>query len=203
MADRRGADRGAGAAATPGTADGGLRLAGTPGGAGGSRTRLRVGRGLLVAAAVAAGAYAVAHRRATSAGGAPAAEAALSVAVLPFTNLSRDTANEYFSDGISEEILNAVGQLPGMLVPARSSAFAFKGQNLPVIEVARRLRVAHVLEGSVQREGNRVRITAQLVDASTGFQRWSGKYDRDATDVFAVEDEISRAIAAALRVQLA
>ncbi|MGE5686802.1 MAG: protein kinase domain-containing protein [Gemmatimonadota bacterium] len=192
------------AAATPGTATAAYSPAGIPAGAGGSRNRLRVGLGLLVAAAVAAGGYAVAHRRAAGPDAqAGTAGAALSVAVLPFTNLSRDTANEYFSDGISEEILNAVGQLPGVLVPARSSAFAFKGQNLPVIEVARRLRVAHVLEGSVQREGNRVRITAQLVDAASGFQRWSGKYDRDATDVFAVEDEISRAIAAALRVQLA
>jgi len=192
------------AAATPGTATAAYTSSGMPAGAGGSRTRLRVGLGLLAAVAVAAGGYAVAHRRAAGPDAqAGAAGAAWSVAVLPFTNLSRDSANEYFSDGISEEILNAVGQLPGVLVPARSSAFAFKGQNLPVSEVARRLRVAHVLEGSVQREGNRVRITAQLVDASTGFQRWSGKYDRDATHIFAVEDEISRAIAAALRVELA
>ncbi|HTC23795.1 MAG TPA: tetratricopeptide repeat protein, partial [Gemmatimonadales bacterium] len=152
--------------------------------------------------ALAAAAYAGMRYR-SSAGGAASREPALSVAVLPFTNLSRDSANEYFSDGISEEILNAVGQLPGVRVPARSSAFAFKGQNLPASEVARRLKVAHVLEGRVQREGNRVRITAELVDASTGFQRWSGKYDRDATDVFAVEDEISHAIAAALQVELA
>jgi TolB-like protein/Tfp pilus assembly protein PilF/tRNA A-37 threonylcarbamoyl transferase component Bud32 len=163
----------------------------------------KVAAGLLAAVAVAAAVYAGARHRSPGAAGAPVAGAARSVAVLPFTNLSRDTANEYFSDGISEEILNAVGQLPGVLVPARSSAFAFKGQSLPVREVARRLQVAHVLEGSVQREGNRVRITAQLVDASTGFQRWSGKYDRDATDIFAVEDEISRAIATALQVQLA
>jgi eukaryotic-like serine/threonine-protein kinase len=132
----------------------------------------------------------------------PAGAVARSVAVLPFANLSGDTANEYFSDGISEEILNAVGQLPGVLVAARSSAFAFKGKNVPVSEVAQRLGVAHVLEGSVQRAGNRVRITARLVDARTGYLRWSDKYDRDATDVFAVEDEISRAIANALRVEL-
>jgi len=134
---------------------------------------------------------------------APAVDAARSVAVLPFTNLSGDSANEYFSDGISEEILNAVGQLPGVLVAARSSAFAFKGKNVSVSEVAQRLGVVHVLEGSVQRAGNRVRITARLVDARTGYLRWSDKYDRDATDVFAVEDEISRAIANALRVELA
>ncbi len=188
-------------AATPASATAAYTSAATP--ARSRRAPVRVALGVLAAGALAAGAYIVAHRRAAGAAGPSAAEAALSVAVLPFTNLSRDSANEYFSDGISEEILNAVGQLPGVLVPARSSAFAFKGQSLPVSEVARRLRVAHVLEGSVQREGNRVRITAQLVDASTGFQRWSGKYDRDATDIFAVEDEISHAIAAALRVQLA
>ena len=133
----------------------------------------------------------------------PAGDAPLSVAVLPFTNLSGDTTNEYFSDGISEEILNAVSQLPGVLVAARSSAFAFKGKNVPVSDVAQRLGVANVLEGSVQRAGNRVRITARLVDARTGYLRWSDKYDRDATDVFAVEDEISRSIANALRVELA
>jgi eukaryotic-like serine/threonine-protein kinase len=141
------------------------------------------------------------RKQATSA--APSGDVARSVAVLPFTNLSGDTANEYFSDGISEEILNAVGQLPGVLVAARSSAFAFKGKNVPVSDVAQRLGVANVLEGSVQRAGSRVRITARLVDARTGYLRWSDKYDRDATDVFAVEDEISRAIANALRVELA
>ena len=136
-------------------------------------------------------------------GAATGADVARSIAVLPFTNLSGDTASEYFSDGISEEILNAVGQLPGVLVAARSSSFAFKGKNLPVRELAARLGVAHVLEGSVQRAGNRVRITARLVDARTGYQRWSDRYDGDATDIFAVEDRISRAIAGALRVELA
>jgi serine/threonine-protein kinase len=189
------------AAATPTGVSAATVLTPTPAPEGRGLSR-RVVLGVLAAVVVAAAAYAAARYRSPSVGGAPAA-GARSVAVLPFTNLSHDSANEYFSDGISEEILNAVGRLPGVLVPARSSAFAFKGQSLPVREVARRLQVAHVLEGSVQREGNRVRITAQLVDASTGFQRWSGKYDRDATDVFAVEDEISRAIASALRVELA
>jgi serine/threonine-protein kinase len=188
------------AVATPGTATAALAATAAPRP---RRVPVRAALALLLAAAVAAGVYAVARRGSAPAGGAAAGEAALSVAVLPFTNLSGDTSTEYFSDGISEEILNAVGQLPGVLVPARSSAFAFKGQNLPVSEVARRLQVAHVLEGSVQRAGKRVRITAQLVDARSGFQRWSGKYDRDATDIFAVEDEISRAIAGALRVELA
>jgi serine/threonine-protein kinase len=165
------------------------------------RWALLAALGLLVLATAAA--ILIGRRSRPVQSGPPASEVARSVAVLPFTNLSGDTANEYFSDGISEEILNAVGQLPGVLVAARSSAFAFKGKNVSVSEVAQRLGVANVLEGSVQRAGNRVRITARLVDARTGYLRWSDKYDRDATDVFAVEDEISRAIANALRVELA
>jgi eukaryotic-like serine/threonine-protein kinase len=162
---------------------------------------------LLAGLGLAAVAFAVAlylgARGRPKTGGAGAGDIARSIAVLPFANLSGDSANEYFSDGISEEILNAVGQLPGVLVAARSSAFAFKGKNIPVGDVARQLQVAHVLEGSVQRAGNRVRITARLVDARSGSQRWSERYDRDATDIFGVEDEISRAIAGALRVELA
>jgi TolB-like protein/Tfp pilus assembly protein PilF len=127
--------------------------------------------------------------------------AAKSVAVLPFVNMSGDPGNEYFSDGITEEILNALAQVPGIKVAARTSAFAFKGRDVDLREVGRILGVATVLEGSVQRAGDEVRITAQLIDTRSGYHLWSEKYDRKLTSIFAVEDEISGAIADRLKVQ--
>ena len=124
------------------------------------------------------------------------------VAVLPFLNLSPDSANEYFSQGITEEILAALAKVPGLRVASRTSAFAFQGQNLDIREIARRLSVRAVLEGSVRRIGNRVRITAQLIDAELGYHLWSENYDRELEDVFAVQEEISRAIVAALELRL-
>ncbi len=125
-----------------------------------------------------------------------------SVAVLPFLNLSGDRANDYFSDGITEEILDALAKLPGLQVPARTSSFLFKGKPTDVREVGQQLGVGAVLEGSIQREGDRVRITAQLVNARTGYHIWSERYDRNARDLFATEDEISAAVAGKLRLLL-
>jgi len=125
-----------------------------------------------------------------------------SIAVLPFANLSGDPGKEYLSDGLSEEILNVLAQLPEMRVAARTSSFRFRGNEVPVDSIGKLLRVRHVLEGSVREDGGRMRITAQLIDARTGYHVWSQTFDRDMRDVFAVQDEISRAIASALRVRL-
>jgi TolB-like protein/Flp pilus assembly protein TadD len=127
---------------------------------------------------------------------------AKSIAVLPFVNLSGDPKEEYFSDGITEEILNALTQVPGLKVAGRTSAFQFNSKTGDLRKVGETLGVATVLEGSVQRSGDQVRITAQLVDAHNGYQLWSEKYDRKLTSVFAVEDEISKAIADKLQVTL-
>ncbi|MFZ3374938.1 MAG: hypothetical protein WA183_05245 [Chthoniobacterales bacterium] len=125
-----------------------------------------------------------------------------SIAVLPFENLSDDKGNAYFSDGITEEILNALAQIPNLKVAARRSAFQFKGTNLDLRKIGQALGVAHILEGSLQKAGDQVRINVQLVDAQNGLQAWSEKYDRKLDNVFAVEDEIAKAIATKLRVQL-
>ena len=126
-----------------------------------------------------------------------------SIAVLPFENMSGDPEQQYFSDGISEELLNVLAKLPGLHVAARTSSFQFKGQHENVADIAAQLNVAHVLEGSVRKSGNRLRITAQLIKADDGFHLWSESYDRDLEDVFAVQDEIARAIGDALKVKLA
>jgi eukaryotic-like serine/threonine-protein kinase len=126
-----------------------------------------------------------------------------SIAVLPFANMSPDPENEYFSDGIAEEIINALTHIDGLHVAARTSAFSFKGKSVEVGDIAARLKVRHVLEGSVRKAGNRVRVTAQLVDASNGFQLWSERYDRELADIFDVQDEIARAIVERLKVVLA
>ncbi|MGH9369355.1 MAG: protein kinase domain-containing protein [Thermoanaerobaculia bacterium] len=126
-----------------------------------------------------------------------------SLAVLPFANLSGDPENEYFSDGVSEEILNALTRLPGLKVIGRTSSFRFRGRDVDTGEVARQLGVDTILSGSVQRAGDTVRITAELVDARTGYRLWSQRYDRKAENLFALEDEISRSIAEALRIELA
>ncbi|MHB8680355.1 MAG: tetratricopeptide repeat protein [Rudaea sp.] len=126
-----------------------------------------------------------------------------SIAVLPFVNMSGDAKNDYFSDGITEEILDALAQLPNLKVAARTSAFAFKGKAEDLRKVGEVLDVATVLEGSVQTSGDEVRITAQLIDTRSGYHLWSEKYDRKLTSIFAVEDEISKSIADKLQVQLA
>lgn len=132
----------------------------------------------------------------------PPAERLPSIAVLPFSNMSGDKEQEYFSDGLAEEIINALAQIPDLKVIARTSAFAFKGQNTDIRRIAATLGVTNVLEGSVRRSGNRVRVTAQLIAAADGTHLWSERYDRELADVFAVQDEISRAIAEALKVKL-
>ena len=124
-----------------------------------------------------------------------------SIAVLPFVNMSGDAKNDYFSDGITEEILNALAQVRDLKVAARTSAFAFKGKEEDLRKVGEVLDVAAVLEGSVQKSGDEVRITAQLIDARSGYHLWSEKYDRKLTSIFAVEDEISRAITDKLKLQ--
>jgi serine/threonine protein kinase/Tfp pilus assembly protein PilF len=126
-----------------------------------------------------------------------------SLAVLPFANLSADKENEYFSDGLAEEIINALTQLPGLRVTARTSSFSFRGKEVDVRKIGAELNVENILEGSVRRAGNRIRVTAQLVSAADGYHLWSERYDRDMTDVFAIQDEISQAIADKLRVRLA
>ncbi|MDZ4730864.1 MAG: hypothetical protein SH820_13080 [Xanthomonadales bacterium] len=125
-----------------------------------------------------------------------------SIAVLPFVNMSNDPDQEFFSDGISEELLNVLAKYPGVRVAARTSSFQFKGQNQDIGEIARLLKVRNVLEGSVRKSGNKLRITAQLIRADTGYHLWSETYDRELDDVFAIQDEISAAIGEALRVEL-
>ena len=125
-----------------------------------------------------------------------------SVAVLPFRNLSRDEDGEYLSDGITEEILNALARLPSLRVAARSSSFAFKNMDVDVKDIARKLRVGNVLEGSVRQAGNHVRVTAQLSNAADGFQKWSERYDREMSDLFDIQEDIASKIAASLQVAL-
>ena len=125
-----------------------------------------------------------------------------SIAVLAFENMSGDPEQEYFSDGISEELLNVLAQIPELTVISRSSAFSFKGQDISIPKVAKQLNVAHVLEGSVRKMGNRVRITAQLIEARSDSHVWSETYDRKLDDIFAIQDEISAAIVGALKEKL-
>jgi TolB-like protein/Flp pilus assembly protein TadD len=125
-----------------------------------------------------------------------------SIAVLPFADVSPGKDQEYFSDGLSEQLIHELAKVSGLKVVGRSSAFEFKGKNEDLRNVGRKLGVAHVLEGSVRREGNHVRITAQLVKAEDGFQLWSQTYDREINDVFAVQDEIARAATVALQPKL-
>ena len=129
--------------------------------------------------------------------GQPMTEA--SVAVLPFVNLSADRENEYFSDGITEEIINALAQVKGLRVVARTSCFAFKGKDVDAREIGERLKVRTLVVGSVRQAGNRIRIAAQLVNAADGYHLWSNTYERTLADVFAVQDELARSIAAVLR----
>ena len=126
-----------------------------------------------------------------------------SIAVLPFTNLSGDASKDYFSDGMSEELLNLLARVPGLQVASRTSAFAYKGRNVDIRQVGKDLGVETVLEGSVRQAGDQVRITAQLIDTETGFHLWSDTYDRQLADIFQVQDEIAGAIVGKLRIQLA
>jgi len=125
-----------------------------------------------------------------------------SIAVLPFVNMSDDANNEYFSDGISEELLNLLAKIPELRVTSRSSAFAFKGEKIDIPEVAKKLNVSHVLEGSVRKAGNQVRITAQLIEARSDTHLWSETYDRTLNNIFAIQDEIASAVVEQLRVVL-
>jgi TolB-like protein/class 3 adenylate cyclase/cytochrome c-type biogenesis protein CcmH/NrfG len=126
----------------------------------------------------------------------------LSIAVLPFANMSGDVEQEYFADGISEDIITALSKLPQLFVIARNSSFTFKDKNVHVQEVGRNLGVRFVLEGSVRRSGNRVRITAQLIDAASGGHLWAERFDRDLTDIFAVQDDVTQQIVDALAINL-
>ena len=125
-----------------------------------------------------------------------------SVAVLPFTNLSRDPSQEYFNDGITEDLITGLSKLSGLFVIARNSVFTYKGKAVKISDVARDLGVRYVLEGGVQRWDSRVRITAQLVDAMTGYHIWAERYDREVRDIFTLQDEVTQQIVRALAVKL-
>jgi serine/threonine-protein kinase len=130
------------------------------------------------------------------------APAAKAIAVLPLANMSADPENEYFSDGMTEEIIGALSKVPGLQVASRTSCFSFKGKEVDIRQVGEKLGVASVLTGSVRKIGNRIRITAQLVNAESGYHLWSETYDRQLEDVFAIQDELSRAIVDALKLRL-
>src|SRR5579864_2266726 len=135
----------------------------------------------------------------------PPAQAAvrkLSICVLPFVNVSDDPQQEYFSDGISEDIITDLSKVSALSVVARNTAFTFKGKSVNVPDLARELGVSHVLEGSVRKAGDRVRVSAQLIDGASGHHIWAERYDRDLTDIFALQDEISEAIVTALKLKL-
>jgi serine/threonine protein kinase/Flp pilus assembly protein TadD len=132
----------------------------------------------------------------------PTVSAAKSVAVLPFTNMSAEADNEYFADGIAEEIINALTKIESLRVASRTSSFAFKGKNEVIGEIGRKLKVSTVLEGSVRKMGNKLRITAQLINVADGYHLWAEQYDREMQDIFAIQEDISQAIVKSLRVIL-
>ena len=125
-----------------------------------------------------------------------------SIAVLPFTNMSSDLEQEFFSDGISEEIINMLAQVPGLKVSGRTSSFSFKGKNLDLRSIGEQLKVSHILEGSVRKSGNKLRITAQLIKVDDDFHLWSEKFDRQLEDIFDIQDEIALAILNAIKIKL-
>jgi serine/threonine-protein kinase len=125
-----------------------------------------------------------------------------SIAVLPFANMSRDPDEDYFSDGLAEELINLLAHVPNLKVTARTSSFAFRGKEQDIRRIAEALGVGTILEGSVRRAGSRIRVTAQLINAEDGYHLWSERYDRELTDVFAIQEEIAQAIAGALQVLL-
>ena len=168
---------------------------------GGGTRASRIARPVAVGVALlllALGGYA-AVRWASPPGGASLAAAA----VLPFVDLSPQRDQEYFSDGLTEELITVLSQVPGLRIAARTSSFQFKGQSPDIHEVGRKLDVGVVLEGSVRKSGNRLRVSAQLINVKDGYQLWSDSYDRDLADVFAVQEDVARSIAAVLRVRLA
>jgi TolB-like protein/tetratricopeptide (TPR) repeat protein len=170
--------------------------------------RLKAALLVTIAVAIAALGYLVANRLVLSKRGAEVVPATAftppphSIAVLPFVNLSGDKDQEYFSDGLTEELLNSLAEINGLQVAARTSAFSFKGKDNDIGMVARKLNVGAVLEGSVRRSANTIRITAQLINAVTGFHLWSKTYDRDLGDVLKLQTEIATAVASALKVTL-
>jgi adenylate cyclase len=141
-------------------------------------------------------------RTAPAAGTAPAAPPRVAICVLPFSNMSGDLEQEYFSDGISEDIITDLSKVSSLAVVSRNTAFAYKGKSIDLTSLARQLKVQYVLEGSVRRAGGRVRITAQLIEAASDNHVWAERYDRDLNDIFALQDEISQAIVKALRLRL-
>ncbi len=165
---------------------------------------------LLVVALVVLGASNIVNRNGKSAAqtgteveqGAGVEASPASIAVLPFVNMSDDPANEYFSDGLAEELLNDLARIDALRVAGRTSSFAFKGKDTDLREIGERLNVKNILEGSVRKAGNRVRITAQLINASDGYHLWSATYERELDDIFAIQQEISSAIVKALKVTL-
>ncbi len=171
--------------------------------AGRRRRNLRAGvvAGLVVLAAV-AGLWLVRQPRTGGEKQAPPEAGTPSIVVLPFVDMSAEKNQEYFSDGLAEELLNDLARIQGLRVAARTSSFQFKGKTEDVRSVGEKLNVGNVLEGSVRREGKRVRITAQLINASDGFHLWSETYDRELDDIFAVQDDIARSVAESLRVAL-
>ena len=183
------ADEALGSAASPGTSR--LRLA-----------LLLLGLGGAAAAPGLVYFFAWPGQGRTPAQGPGAAAAGPSIAVLPLVNMSSDREQEYFSDGLTEELLNLLAKVPGLRVASRTSAFGFKGKNVKMSEIGRELGVATVLEGSVRRSGDRIRITTQLISAGDGYHLWSETYDRRITDVFAVQDEIAAAVVGALKLKL-
>lgn len=134
---------------------------------------------------------------------APTASQRISVCVLPFTNMSGEPEQDYFSDGISEDVITDLSKVSALSVVSRNTAFGYKGKALDIKQVARQLKVSHVLEGSVRKSGNRVRITAQLIEAASDNHVWAERFDRDLSDIFALQDEISQAIVKALKLKLA
>ena len=126
----------------------------------------------------------------------------VAILVLPFINMSGDAEQEYFSDGITDDIITDLSKVSALSIVARNTAFTFKGQTLDVVQLARQLNVTHVLEGSIRKSGDRVRINAQLINGEAGDHVWADRYDRDLTDIFAIQDEISKAIVSALRLKL-
>ena len=155
-----------------------------------------------VAIALIFGGYRLTRQRALSGTMGAQPPTQLAIAVLPFTNMSDVRENEYFSDGMTEELIHLLGTVKGLEVAARTSSFAFKSKQVTVQEIGQRLHVSHVLEGSVQQSGTRLRVTAELINAANGYRVWSESYDRQSKDVFQVQDEISQSIVSALSLRL-
>lgn len=167
-----------------------------------NQTGKKLNRTAMVILTVAVGFLLVDKFYLSGGGEAPAADIKPSIAVLPFVNMSDDRDNEYFSDGLSEELLNLLAKIPQLHVAGRTSSFQFKGENQDLRQIGEMLNVANVLEGSVRQSGAKLRITAQLINADTGYHLWSETYDRELTDVFAIQDEIAANVVEALRLKL-